>query len=104
MGTSPANVEKSTAGILQEMGSLGSAAPDEMELRKAVAEYVGKMLRRRLPSIGYAYTLGLEELQGMQPGYQTQLLDAMKLLTPEDVRKAAKKYIHTDAMVQAIAK
>jgi zinc protease len=104
MGTSPANIDKSAAGILKEMGNLGAAAPDEMELRKAVAEYVGKILRRRLPSVGYAYILGLEEFLGMPPGYQMQLLDAMKRLKPEDVQKAAKKYVHTDAMVEAIAK
>jgi predicted Zn-dependent peptidase len=104
MGTRPENIEKAQEGILREMKGMRTGVLSEMELKKAVSRYTGEALRRRLPSMGRAYMLDLDDFFGWPADFSVKILEDMKKLKPEDVKNAARKYLDLDSMTVAVAR
>jgi predicted Zn-dependent peptidase len=78
-----------------------AVAADELE--RVVAARVGRLLMRRLTSVNQAYYDGLDLLYGTRTEGSLGLLDALKGVTPAQLREAARKYVDPETWVVAVA-
>lgn len=101
-GTRPQNVDKL---IPQYPGFFTQAAVDtltEEGLKKSVNMYLGRMMFRRLSSINKAYYLAHSLYFHNDFNYDIKFLEDLKKVTLEDVKEAAKKYMHAKNIVLVV--
>ena len=81
----------------------GSYIPPHLqeEMDKIRAARTGRMMMRRLSSMGQAYYLAMAELDGDLAGY-LNMLTAYDGLTLADLQAAAKKYLAGLVMVEVV--
>lgn len=102
-GTSPDQSERLEKLAKAEIDRLPRGI-SQQELDRAVGKLVGRALMRRLPSISRAYYLGLGELDGKKPREDLDLLEAIQLVSPKEVRDVAKRYLSSDDLVAVEAR
>ena len=99
MGTQQENLARAREGIREEMVRLRNGLVGEAELEKTVYGLLGANLRRRSAGISRAYAYGIAELHGQAPGAEAELMEALRSVTPEQVRQAARDYLDPEAML-----
>lgn len=102
MGTAPASVERAKAGILAEVERMIGEEVAERELRRAVSDYRGDLLRRRMSRLNEAYYLARDEYLGW--GDEGGIYGRMKTISVEDVKKAASRCLSMDAYTLVIVR
>jgi zinc protease len=103
MGVNPANVDKALSSALAQIKAMQEKPPgaDEMSLWK---DYVtGQSAVAMETNAGIAEALADAEFYGLGLDYPYRYADIIRAITPEQVQKAAKKYLHPNAYVAAIA-
>jgi predicted Zn-dependent peptidase len=99
MGTQRENLARAREGISQEMVRLRTDLVEAAELEKTVYGLLGANLRRRSAGISRAYAYGIAELHGRAPGAEAELMEALRSVTPEQVRQVARAYLDPEAML-----
>lgn len=100
MGTRRENVEEALAGLREGIASF--TPRDDDAVRRAAASLRGRGLMRRLTRVNQAYFLGLEALDGKEPGRSLAELDALLTLDRERVAAAAARHIDPTRCVVVI--
>ncbi len=103
-GTRPENVDKL---IPQYPNFFKMAAVDTLTgeaLQKSVNMYLGRMMFRRLSSINKAYYLANSFYFHGDYNYDKQFLDELKKVTLDEVKEAAKKYMHAKNIVLVVVR
>ncbi len=104
MGTRPENLENAVAGINEEIGNLAGSEISDREMKKTVNSIVGRSVMRRISGINRAYFIGLSEFQGRGVDEDLQLIQSVKNVTVEQVKKAAARYLQTEPAITVIAR
>jgi predicted Zn-dependent peptidase len=93
LGTRPANVDPLLPQIPGFFDQIVVNSFKEFDLQKSVNMYLGRMMFRRLSSINKAYYLGYSQYFHNDIMYDVHFLSALKNVTLDEVKKAAKKYM-----------
>ena len=103
MGTRPGNLEEAEKGMRSYLtaGDL-TVTPDE--LQTAVNEYLSRIRMRRVTSMGQAFSLSRDLFLGRGLDYAQEEARGLSAVTPEDVRRAAKRYLGDGPLVTVIAR
>jgi len=103
IGTRPQNYDEAFSGILKEMKQIKTTLASEEELEKAQNALWGSLLFYRLSRINQAFWMGVNEFKGAGYDYDENILDLIKAVTREDVKRVAVKYLDTKNYVLAVA-
>ena len=103
MGTRPENLAEAEKGMLDYItaGKL-QAAPDAIET--AVNKYLALMRMRRITSMGQAFNLSRDLFQFGGIDYAAREAKGLAAVRPEDVERAAQRYLGTGPLVTVIAR
>jgi len=104
MGTAPDNLERAEEEIRRVVAELREGPVPGEELERIVAARKGRILMRRLPRQNQAFYDGLRLLFGAPTGGDLEFLEALGQVTPEEVVKAARRYMNSDQWAVAIAR
>jgi predicted Zn-dependent peptidase len=103
MGTRPENVDEAVAGLRSYVtGGELDATADEIEI--AVNKYLSRMRMRRVTSMGQAFTLSRDLFRYGAIDYAESEARGLASVTPEDVNRAAGKYLSKGPMITVIAR
>jgi zinc protease len=103
-GTRPENLERMEAGMREVAASLASDPLSADEIDGARNRGEGRSRMRRLTRIGQAYALATAELRGRDPRNLDGDRPALAAVTPEDVLRAARRYLRFEDSICAIAR
>lgn len=92
MGTGHDNYPKARDGMLAEIRRLGETAPSAEEVEIAQNTIWGSGLTAGLSRITQAYEMGVDEFLGLGYDYSERMAVAVRAVTPEQVRLAAKRW------------
>jgi predicted Zn-dependent peptidase len=103
MATRPENLEEAEAGMLRYFtsGEL-EATPDQIET--VVNKHLSRMRMRRITSMGQAFTLSRDLFLFDDLGYADREAPGLMAVTPEDVQRAARRYLSDGPMVTVIVR
>jgi zinc protease len=104
MGTRPENIEVAEAAIRDAIRKFPDSSVAEPEIQRAVNSMRGQIAMRRMTRISQAYALAFNELLGRDLNFDAQLDAAIALVTADDVRRVARRYLDPDKMVTAVAR
>ena len=104
IGTAPANLERAEEEIRRVVAELREGPVPTDELERIVAARKGRILMRRLPRQNQAFYDGLRILFGAPTGGDLEFLEALGEVTPEEVVKAARRYMNSSQWAVAIAR
>jgi len=104
MGTSPQNLARAEAGILDQVRKASKEKFLEHDVEKARNAYLGRQMLRSLSRINQAYQMGLGESTGEGSESYRKWVEDLKRVIAADVSRAAKQYLHADGMTVAIVR
>ena len=104
MGTRPSNIDIAEAGLREAIHAFAESDIEPREIERTVNSMRGQMAMRRMTRIGQAYALGFNELLARDPDFDTKLDAALGAVTPEDIKRVARRYLVPSRMVTAIAR
>lgn len=104
LGTRPQNTDvllPQFPGLMsrETLGELTAA-----DVQKTINMYLGRMMFRRLSSINQAYYLGTSLFFHDDMNHDQALLDALKLVTLDDVNRVAEKYLEADQAISIVVR
>jgi len=104
MGTAPEKMERARQSVREQIDTVRrlKIAPEELERR--VNAVTGRLQMRMMSSINRAYYLGLAQKSGLDHTFGEDYRRILLSLSPEDVEKAAKKYLPADILVEAVVR
>ncbi|MGC8874581.1 MAG: M16 family metallopeptidase, partial [Chloroflexia bacterium] len=102
-GVAPQNVERAREAIVRVIEGLLNRDPEEAELADARAYRVGQLALRLETNDGVAATLLQMERYDLGLDYLERFPALLEEVTPEQVRRAAARYLSTSAYAVAIA-
>ena len=94
--TKPATAERAIRIILEEMERLRREPPGEAELSRAKEAFINSYVFKFADPVGNVVKLMNLEFFGYPPDYYETLLDKYRAVTPADIQRVAKKYLHPD--------
>jgi predicted Zn-dependent peptidase len=103
IGTGTDNFETARDGILAEVEKLKASPPSEDELELAINSIWGSSLTARLSRINQCYYMGVYEYLGLGYDYDQKIMDQIRQVTADDVRRVAGEYFNTENYVLATA-
>jgi predicted Zn-dependent peptidase len=103
-GTRAQNLEAMERGMLEVAASLRSNPPTMDEVEGARNRSEGRDRMRRLSRMGIAYALAMAELRGRDPLALDADLPALRAVTPDDVLRAASRYLAFETPWVSIAR
>ncbi len=102
MGTAGESVEPAKEGILAQIADLSRDGITEKELSRAVSDYRGDLLRKRMSRLNKAYYMALNEYLGWVG--EDSIYNSMQELTVQDVDSAARDYLSNNPYVLVVVK
>ncbi|MBI4537516.1 MAG: insulinase family protein [candidate division NC10 bacterium] len=93
------NVPRAVAGILEEMRRLQVEPVTAAELDRAKEAIINSFIFRFTSRYGTVTRLLMLEVDGEPAGYYDTLLDRYRQVTPADIQRAARQYLHPDHSV-----
>jgi zinc protease len=96
MGTEQSNYNRALSGIRREIERFRSEGVEEEVLEKAINRVMGRSLMRRLSSINRASYSGIYEFLLDDYGQSEIRLNALKEVRTDDIRRLARKYLHSN--------
>ena len=103
MGVNPANVEKALSSAVAQIKAMQEKPPGAAEMSLWKDYVTGRSAVAMETNAGIAEALSDAEFYGLGLDYPYRYADIMRAVTPEQVQKAAKKYLHPNAYVAAIS-
>lgn len=102
-GTNPANVDKAVAATDEVIREFIKNGPTKQEFEDSIEYTTGVFPIRLETNDGVAGILSAAEFYGLGMDYIQRYSSLYRSVTLEQVRKAAKKYLHPDSMTVSIA-
>lgn len=103
IGTEPSNIETSIAGFKEEIEKIKNIEVGEEELHNAKNNLIGKMQFLTETNSQQANLMAYYSINGKPFDYQNALIDAVRAVTPSQLKECANKYF-TDDFVLAVLK
>lgn len=103
IGTEPSNIETSIAGFKEEIEKIKNIDVGEEELHNAKNNLIGKMQFLTETNSQQANLMAYYSINGKPFDYQNALIDAVRAVTPVQLKECANKYF-TDDFVLAVLK
>lgn len=103
IGTEPSNIETSIAGFKEEIEKIKNIEVGEEELHNAKNNLIGKMQFLTETNSQQANLMAYYSINGKPFDYQNALIDAVRAVTPAQLKECANKYF-TDDFVLAVLK
>ena len=100
--TAPAEAEKAIAGVLAETTRLCDTGVTPEELAEAKASAIGTLALSMEDQMGLAFVLRDTELFNLGLDFPQRFPEAVRAVTLDQVRTAARKYIHPDRVIQVV--
>jgi predicted Zn-dependent peptidase len=104
MGTSPQNLERAEAGIIEEIERALNGGFDREEVTKARNAYLGRQAMRTLTRANRAYYMGLAELHGKASDQRQKWIGELQKVTVEDLERVAPLYLKSQGLTVAIVR
>jgi zinc protease len=104
MGTRPDNVDTAVAGLVDGIRAFRDADIGTDDVARTVNAARGRALMRRMTRIGLAYEAAVEVLANEAPGEERRVLDAMRSVTADDVRRVARAYLDPDRLSRVVVR
>jgi len=104
MGTRPQNVDKLVPQYPEFFNIDQLKTLDATELEKSVNMYLGRMMFRRLSSINKAYYLAHSNYFHNDINYDNNFFQQLKMVSVEDVKEVALKYMAVKNPIQVIVR
>jgi len=101
MGTGYQNYEKAASGMVSEINFWKTSAPSAEDLQKAQNSTWGSMLLARASRINQAYYMCRNEFLGVGYDYETDYLDRIRKVRPDDIQRVIRDYFDVYNMVIA---
>lgn len=102
VGTGKANIEHVTNEIVDIIKEYRNREFGQLELQKAVNKLKGRMMMRRLPRINQAYYSGIYEFYRDDYDYGRKLPERLNMVTVEDLKAAAGRYLQTEGYLSVV--
>ncbi|MFZ0392005.1 MAG: pitrilysin family protein [Calditrichia bacterium] len=96
MGTGRQTTHPAIQGIMEEINKFKSTLITQTAVEKQQNSMQAALVHRRASRENQAYTLGLNEFLGYQPGYFFEIYDEIDGITPAAVRQVRDKYLQTE--------
>ncbi len=93
------NVPRAVAGILEEMRRLQEERVPAAELDRAKEAIINSFVFRFTSRFGTVTRLLMLEVTGEAPDYYDTLLDRYRQVTPGDLQRVARQYLHPDQSI-----
>jgi zinc protease len=93
MGTAPANIEASEAGVLAEIDRIRAEQVSERELARAKAFLLGNLTMDRRTTARDAWYLAFFEVVGAGWNFPERYARAVEAVTAADVARVAQRYL-----------
>lgn len=94
--TKPSTTGRAVEIILQEMERIRSEPPSEEELERAKEAFINSFVFKFTNPVSNVVKLMDLEFFGYPPDYYETLLDKYRSVTPEDIQRVARAYLHPD--------
>jgi predicted Zn-dependent peptidase len=104
LGTRPQALEEAEEAVREEIRRIRTRGVRPDELERAVNSFLAGEARRNLSSIGRAGRLALWEMYGEGPEAELARAEAMRALTPKDVKEALKAHLSGDEFVTVVVR
>ena len=103
IGTEPSNIQTSINGFHEEIDKIKNILVSDEELHNAKNNLIGKQQFLTETNSQQANLMTYYSISGYPYGYQGELIEQIKKVTPEEIKECANKYF-TDNYVIAIIK
>ena len=103
IGTEPSNIETSINGFKQEIEKIKNVLVSEEELANAKNNIIGKQQFITETNSQQANMMAYYSIMGNGYDYQSQVIEALRVVTSEELKECANKYF-TDDYILAILK
>lgn len=103
IGTEPSNIQTSIEGFKEEIEKIKNILVSEEELNNAKNNIIGKQQFITETNSQQANMMAYYSIMGKSFSYQTNLIEALKNITSEDLKECANKYF-TDKYVLSVLK
>lgn len=100
--TSPSAVDRAIASALAEVRRLCDGGVTAEELEEAKVSAIGSLALSMQDQVGQAFVLRDTELFDLGLDFPQRFVEAIRAGTADQVRAAAKKYIHPDRLIQIV--
>ena len=102
MGTAPDKIERAREGVRAQVEAARNASVTGKELEREINGLVGRLQMRMLSSINRAYYLGVATRKGLTHTFGEDYKELLLALTPDDVERAARRYLPTGKVVEVV--
>ena len=104
LGTRPQNADMLLPQFksLMSKKTLGKLTEDDVQ--KTINMYLGRMMFRRLSSINQAYYLGTSLFFEDDMNHDQAFLDALRVVTLEDVNRVADRYLSAENTISIVVR
>jgi zinc protease len=104
MGTRPQNIDEAREGILNALRAFRESTPGPLDVERAINGAVGTLLMRRMTRISLAYEAAIEVMRGEQPGDERKLVDALRRVNADDVKRVSAAYLDPGRLAVAVVR
>ncbi len=102
LGTDPHKVQRAEAEMADEINKVASEGLTAEEVTRAKHKLLGAEAMRLQNTASFASLCAVNELMGLGYDYYTHRTAEIQAVTPEDVRKVARKYLGVPGYVEAV--
>jgi zinc protease len=93
MGTRPENIAEAVDGLRQGASAFREAEIRPEDVARTINAVRGRALMRRMTRISLAYEAGMEVMRGEAAGDERRMLEALALVSADDVKRVASRYL-----------
>lgn len=102
IGTEPSNIETSIAGFKEEIEKIKTIHVSEEELHNAKNNLIGKQQFITETNSQQANMMAYYSIMGKPFGYQKDIIEKVKQVTPDDILRCANKYFTEDYVLSIL--
>lgn len=102
IGTEPSNIETSIAGFKEEIEKIKTIPVSEEELHNAKNNLIGKQQFITETNSQQANMMAYYSIMGKPFGYQKDIIEKVKQVTPDDILRCANKYFTEDYVLSIL--
>lgn len=103
IGTAPPNINTCLEGFNTEIKKLQDKLISDKELQDAKNNYIGKRAFFRETNSQQAHYLGFYEIMGLGAEHDSTIIEKVKKVTPEDIKRIANKYLSGNSITSILA-
>lgn len=102
IGTEPSNIQTSIDGFREEIDKIKNVLISEEELHNAKNNWIGKQEFITETNSQQANIMAYHSISGYPFNYQSELIEKVKKVTPEEIKECANKYFNDNYVIAVI--